>query len=253
MIAAALRSRDMSQTAGLALRSSPFLAILLVGFLLFTVGSPRHWWWFVAALAVTVAACALAVAAPWDRLPEILAVTPAVLVVGSIALLREGQGGGASGFGALFLVPTLWVACYGTRAQLAVVLVAVVLAFWLPIELIGGSSYPTSQWRGGGLLVLVVAFFGIVIQQLIGTLLDEEARRIQAERQLHEARAYEIHDDVVQDLTAAQLALALNDQARAVAAVERALQGAQTIVGDLLSSGPPATPGSFVRDSKRGG
>src|SRR5207248_1450383 len=170
---------------------------------------------FVAAGAVTAAACALAALAPWDRLPEILAVTPAILVVGSIVLLRQGQGGGASGFGALFLVPTLWVACYGTRAQLTAVLVAIVLAFWLPIAVIGGSSYPTSQWRGGGLLVLVVAFFGIVIQQLIGTLLDEEARRIQAEQRLQEARAYEIHDDVVQDLTAAQLALALNDQPRA--------------------------------------
>jgi hypothetical protein len=156
----------------------------------------------------------------------VLAVTPAVLVVGSVVLLRQGQGGGASGFGALFLVPTLWVACYGTRAQLIVVLTAVVVAFWLPIAVIGGHSYPASQWRGGGLLVLVVAFIGVVIQQLIGTLLA---------------------DDVVQDLTAAQLALAINDRPRAAAAIDRALKVAQAIVGDLLATHAPATPGSLVR------
>jgi signal transduction histidine kinase len=247
MIAVAVRARDSSGTPALALRSSPFLGILLVGFLLFTIGSPRHWWWFAAAASLVVGACATAVWARWDRFPEVLAVTPAVLVVGSVVLLRQGQGGGASGFGALFLVPTLWVACYGTRAQLIVVLTAVVVAFWLPIAVIGGHSYPASQWRGGGLLVLVVAFIGVVIQQLIGTLLAEQSRRLEAERALREARAYEIHDDVVQDLTAAQLALAINDRPRAAAAIDRALKVAQAIVGDLLATHAPATPGSLVR------
>ena len=250
MIARALRSRGLAQREGLAQRSFPFLAILLVGFLLFTLGSPRHWWWFAAAVLLALAAAVSAVVAPWERLPEVAAVAPAVLTVGSVVLLREGQGGGASGFGALFLVPTLWVACYGTRAQLVVVLAAVVLAFWLPISVVGGSSYPASQWRGGGLLVLVVAFFSVVIQQLIEILLAEQARRLVAEQELREARAYEIHDDVVQDLTAAQLALAVDDRARAVAAIERALMGAQSIVGELLAAREPAAPGSLVREPR---
>jgi signal transduction histidine kinase len=237
----------MSVTAGLALRSSPFLAILALGFLLFAVGSPRHWWWFAAAVAVALAACALAFWTPWGRFPQVLSVAPAVLVVVSIAFLRQGQGGGASGFGALFLVPTLWAACYGTRSQLVIVLAAVILAFWLPILVLGGSSYPTSQWRGGGLLVLVVAFIGILIQELIGRLLTEQAGRLRAERDLRQARAYEIHDDVVQDLTAAQLALALDDRPQAAAAIERALVVAQAIVADLLAARAPATPGSLVR------
>jgi hypothetical protein len=198
-------------------------------------------------VALALAGCALAARAPWRRLPEVLAVAPAVLVVVSIALLREAQGGGASGFGALFMVPTLWVACYGNRAQLVAVLAAVILAFWLPIALVGGSSYPTSQWRGGGLLVLVVAFIGVVIQELIRGLLGEQARRLQAEQELREARAYEIHDDVVQDLAAAQLALALGDRERAVAAIERAMNVAQAIVSDLLATRAPVTPGSLVR------
>jgi signal transduction histidine kinase len=241
---AALRAGNRS---GLALRSSPFLALLLTGFVLFTVGSPRHWWWFAASLAVTVLACVLAIVVPWERLPEVTAATPAVLVVLSIALLRQAQGGGASGFGALFLVPVLWIACYGTRQQLLVVLAAVVVAFWLPIIVIGGHEYPTSQWRGGGLLVLAVAFVGLLIQQLISSLLAEHARRLEAEQALRETRAYEIHDDVVQDLTAAQLALSLDDRTRAGAAIERALRGAQAIVGELLATREPTQPGSLVR------
>jgi signal transduction histidine kinase len=232
----------------LAIRSSPFVALLLIGFLLFTVGSPRHWWWFAAALGVTVLACVLAATVPWETFPQVAAATPAVLVVLAVAFLRQAQGGGASGFGALFLVPVLWIACYGTRQQLLVVLAAVVVAFWLPIIVIGGSEYPSSQWRGGGLLVLAVAFVGVLIQQLISSLLAEHSRRLDAERALRETRAYEIHDDVVQDLTAAQLALALDDRTRARAAIERALQGAQAIVADLLATREPAQPGSLVRN-----
>jgi signal transduction histidine kinase len=247
MIAAALRSKDAFSSAGLARRSAPFLGLLLLGFALFAVGSPRHWWYFAAALALAAAACLLAVLLPWPRLPDPIVVAPPLLLVAAIALLRQGQGGSLSGYGALFLIPTLWVACYGTRTELALILAALVLSFWLPIALVGGHSYPASQWRSGGLLVLIVGLFGLVIQQLIASLLAEQTRRLEAEQQLREARAYEIHDDIVQDLTVAQLALALNAPARAADAIDQALHVAQAIVSDLLPTRPHATPGSLVR------
>jgi signal transduction histidine kinase len=245
-VIAALRTKEPYRRQGLARRSAPFLALIVLGFVLFLAGSPRHWWYFAAACAVVVIACALAVALPWNRLPAIAAVLPPLLVVLAIALLREGQGGSLSGYGALFLIPTLWMACYGTRVQLVVILVVVVLAFWLPILFVGSPSYPSSQWRSGGLLVLVVGLFSLVIQRLIAGLLDEEARRLAAEQRLREAGAYEIHDDVVQNLTVAQLALAVDDPPRAARAVAEALQVSQQIVGNLLQ-GRHTSPGGLVR------
>jgi signal transduction histidine kinase len=245
----ALRTKEPFTRPGLERRGGPFVVLLAVGFVLFLFGTPRDWAYFVAALAVATAACAAAVLVPWERLPQIATIVPPLAVVLAIALLREGQGGSLSGYGALFLVPTLWVACYGTRLQLALVLAGVLVAFWLPIVVIGEPSYPTSQWRGGGLLVVIVGFFGFVIQQLLDNLLDEEKRRFDAERRLREASAYELHDDVVQNLAVAQLAIRLDDPDRAKDAVDRALEVAQQIVALLLSSRPGAvTPGSFVRE-----
>jgi len=245
----ALRTKEPFTQPGLARRGAPFAILLGAGFVLFLFGTPRDWAYFVAALAVAGGAFAAAWLVPWERLPQFATIVPPLAVVLAIVLLREGQGGSLSGYGALFLVPTLWVACYGTRVQLAVVLGAVLVAFWLPIVVIGEPSYPTSQWRGGGLLVVIVGFFGFVIQQLLDNLIDEERRRLDAERRLREASAYELHDDVVQSLTVAQLSLGLKDPEGAKSAVDRALKVAQHIVELLLTSRPDAvSPGSFVRE-----
>lgn len=225
--------------AGLGRRGAPFAAILLVGFVLFLVSSPKHWWYFAAAAAVAATAVVSAFRVPWERLPPLATALVPLAVVLSIALLREGQGGGISGYGALFLLPTLWAACYGSRTQLLIVLAAMLAAFWLPIVIVGAPYYPSNQWRGGGLLVLIVGLFGLVIQQL---LFD----RAEAELRLREASAFELHDDVVQNLTVAQLALAVGDAERAQAAVGEALKVGQGIVESLLSS-QETQPGSFVR------
>jgi PAS domain S-box-containing protein len=73
----------------------------------------------------------------------------------------------------LYLVPALWVAVYGTRAQLAVVLASIGLAFWMPVAIAGPPEYPASGWRGGALMVLGLALFSIVIQYVLERLLDE--------------------------------------------------------------------------------
>jgi signal transduction histidine kinase len=120
------------------------------------------------------------------------------------------------------------------------------VAYWLPIVVIGAPYYPSSQWRGGGLLVLIVGLFGLTIQQLLFDLGAEEGLRADAERRLREASAYELHDDVVQNLTVAQLALAVGDGERAQSAVDNALKVGQGIVESLLST-QTLEPGSLVR------
>jgi len=242
----AVSGRAPFAPGGLARRGAPFVAILLIGFVLFLTGTPRHWGYFAAAAVVAALALASGALAPWERLPGIAAVAVPLAIVLSIALLREGQGGSLSGYGALFLLPTLWVACYGDRTQLLIVLAAMLVAYWLPIVVIGAPYYPSSQWRGGGLLVLIVGLFGLTIQQLLFDLGAEEGLRADAERRLREASAYELHDDVVQNLTVAQLALAVGDGERAQSAVGNALKVGQGIVESLLST-QTLEPGSLVR------
>lgn len=218
----------------------PFLGLLIVGFVLFVFQTPRDWPYFIAAVTLTALACGAVAYVNWGELHELAAVLPPLAVVLAIALLREGQGGSLSGFGALYLLPILWVAFFGTRTSLGIVLAAVLTAFWLPIVLEGAPHYPSSQWRSGGLLVLIVGMSGLAIQQLLIELAD-------AERQLRKINAYELHDDVVQNLTVAQLSLALGEDERARAAVTKALEVGQQIVENLLATEKPR-PGRYVRD-----
>ncbi|HSP70885.1 MAG TPA: hypothetical protein VLN26_00865, partial [Gaiellaceae bacterium] len=81
-------------------------------------------------------------------------------------------------------------------------------------------------------------------------LFAEIGAREETERRLREAEAYELHDDVVQNLTVAQLALSLDDREGAGAAIGEALTRVQRIVARLLASsrdGGRVVPGSLVR------
>jgi signal transduction histidine kinase len=228
-----------------------FLGLLVVGFVLFVFQTPRDWPYFIAAVGITALACVAVAYGKWFEPNRIAAVLPPLAVVLAIALLREGQGGSLSGFAALYLLPMLWVAFFGTRATLGVVLVAVLTAFWLPIVLEGAPHYPSSQWRSGGLLVVIVGMSGLAIQQLLIELAQEEERRALAELQLRKISAYELHDDVVQNLTAAQLAMALGDGDRARSAVAKALEVGQQIVENLLATEAPKA-GRYVMGRAEG-
>ena len=129
-------------------------------------------------------------------------------------------------------------------------LVAVLTAFWLPIVLEGAPHYPSSQWRSGGLLVLIVGMSGLAIQQLLIELAREEDRRAVAELQLRKISAYELHDDVVQNLTVAQLAIALGDGDRARSAIAKALEVGQQIVENLLAAEAPKAGRYVTRRSE---
>jgi signal transduction histidine kinase len=88
---------------------------------------------------------------------------------------------------------------------------------------------------------------GLAIQQLLIELAREEDRRAVAELQLRKISAYELHDDVVQNLTVAQLAIALGDGDRARSSIAKALEVGQQIVENLLGTEAPQA-GRFVRE-----
>ncbi|HVF33081.1 MAG TPA: hypothetical protein VM933_08595 [Acidimicrobiales bacterium] len=80
--------------------------------------------------------------------------------------------------------------------------------------------------------------------------MDDEARR-------RYRQAIEIHDDVVQGLATAKLAIELGDREGGVAALEETLRAARRIVTDLLSGAAAGevvdlTDGLLRRDSPAG-
>lgn len=60
-------------------------------------------------------------------------------------------------------------------------------------------------------------------------------------------RALEINDDVVQGLVVARMAVEVGDLEKATAAIDRSLEAARRMVGDLLDAGDPVGPGGLVR------
>jgi signal transduction histidine kinase len=108
-------------------------------------------------IAAVLAIAVVGLATLWRSLPA----------VARIAVLVDGSGGTSSGFGGLFLLPLLWFAVFGSRAELLLGLVAVFSARALPVKLIGAPEYPASEWRFAIVLGAVAAIACITIQQLV--------------------------------------------------------------------------------------
>jgi diguanylate cyclase (GGDEF)-like protein len=153
-------------------------------------GVLRRTWPFVLALLVAVAAApltdgatqpallgaavgllvllAVAVAClPWARLPAAAHAIPPFAVFVFVALLRESAGGSTSGYGALVLLPIIWLGLYGTRRQLLAGFGAMGLTLTLPILLIGAPEHPPTEWRRLLVWACVAPIAGLVVQGLI--------------------------------------------------------------------------------------
>ena len=102
-----------------------------------------------------------------------------VAFLASVALLRAGVGSEAS-YGSLVLLPVLWAAWRRRRSELAGSLVGAAAVLFIPIVLAGGSQYPSTGWRSGGLIVIVAAVFGLTVLALI----DRQGRDLEQLRVL---------------------------------------------------------------------
>jgi hypothetical protein len=80
--------------------------------------------WIAVGLAVVV----VGLSALWSAAPASARVALPLAYVALVAVLLDGGGGTSSGFGGLFLLPLLWLAVVGGRAELLTGLVAVALA-----------------------------------------------------------------------------------------------------------------------------
>lgn len=153
---------------GLGRRSAPFGVAMLAAFLAVPLPSPYH---RPAPLAIAAALNILIVvvvlALPWERLPSRTQALPVFAYILVIALLRESEGGTASGYGVLVILPILWLALYGTRKELIWAVVGVGLLFLIPVLAAGPPRYPVADVRRGLLFGFTAGMTGFAIQQLV--------------------------------------------------------------------------------------
>ena len=148
----------------------------------------------VVAAVATVAIAAFAARAPWHRMP---AASPTALAFGYlavVALLRAA--GGPSGIGPLALLPMFWVALFGTRRLLALMLGATGLVLVLPLIVGGTTGDPAGAWRVALLFMAVSAVLGLTVQALVARVREQEIERASLLAQLHDMA----HTDVLTGL-----------------------------------------------------
>jgi hypothetical protein len=239
----AIHDRRLFEQDRILVRVAPFAIVYGAALALYPVGgAPTYDAWFAAALALTAGTLAAIACAPWRRLPPVLQITPLLTALLAVACLREAHGGGRSGYAPMVLVPVIWAAAFGGRRTLAVIVVAAALTIALPPALDGTRSYGPGELRRAAITTIVGALAGVVIQLLIGALIEAEAR-------LMRMRAAEVRDDVVQALAVAQLALESGDTATAARSIHGGLAAAQALAAEMLEDaiGRDPEPGALRR------
>ncbi len=168
----------------LARRLWPFATVAWFGVLLLPMpGHPIDAGWYAVGTALTAAVTLSVIWAPWHRAPVASRLLPALAYLAAVGSLRHAAGGNASGVGTLVLLPVLWVALYGTRRELVVILSGVALTFAIPLLVVGAPDYPASGWRGGFFTTLLATMIGTTVQRLITRVRAQAATARAAERE----------------------------------------------------------------------
>jgi signal transduction histidine kinase len=207
-----MRGREsQSPQARLAEHSVAFTVLgVAVAFALVALPSPHRNYGEVGA-AAALGAALIGLAFCWRRIPR---TTQLVVPLGFLflaALLRLSDGGAASGFAGLYILPILWLALSGGRRELVVGLIGLALVEVVPLIMIGAPQYPHSAWRPIVLRVSVAIIVGFTILKL----LDETrarareatrwSQRLESLNEVGNALATETELQPLLDLVAARL------------------------------------------------
>jgi two-component system sensor histidine kinase UhpB len=123
----------------------------------------------IVAGALLVVVLGVAALFPWPRVPAWSEGLPALAYLIVVALLRNAEGGEGSAVGVLAMLPLLWAALHGSRAQLRVTIVSVGILFCVPPLLVGAPRYPPIEWERAVLWTLVASVLGPAVQHLVRT------------------------------------------------------------------------------------
>lgn len=246
-VVAIVGRRELFTQPSLVVRAGPFALAAVLALVAYPFGADATYGTAFVVGVVLLAAMVVAIVLPWERLPRVLQMTPLLLYLGGLAALNVAHGGPGSGYQPLFVIAVVWAALFGLPVEAAATVVALGLAYLLPRAIDGGLT--ASDWRRALFALVSASVAAFVIQATITALLDETARRGELERTLARLRAHEIHDDIVQGLTAAQLGLQLERADVAAEGVATALASAQRVVRELITDGvPEVEPGTLRRD-----
>jgi GGDEF domain-containing protein len=153
---------------GLLRRTAPFLAAMIISYAAIRLpAAHRDTNEILSAAALNLFLIALVVLLPWNKLPRTADLLPPLLYMVVVALLRDAMGGAVSAYSTLLILPVLWLAMYGTRAQLGIGLLGVAVLLAGPPLLIGKPDYTNEEWRRALLWVCVSGITGLAVQDLV--------------------------------------------------------------------------------------
>ena len=125
-----------------------------------------------------LAACALVIRAPWDRMPGGLTVLVPLLFEASVLWLRLGQGGANTGVAIVSFIPLVWTVLYHRRWESLLVVASIVSAN-LVVTLLG--KLPDAViLRSAGFW----AMFGVVIALAVHDLRDRMGQTLARQQEL---------------------------------------------------------------------
>ena len=146
----------------------PFLGIAALALAATGLRTEGTNWPLIAVAFIGVAVIGVAaVLLPWSRLPLVALLILPIAADGLIALLRQAQGGNASGYGPLAILPVVWVGLTQGRRAVAVISVCTGLLFALPIWIFGEPMYPSAGWRGVVLYTIVAFVVGLGAHRVV--------------------------------------------------------------------------------------
>jgi diguanylate cyclase (GGDEF)-like protein len=124
----------------------------------------------VRASIVTAATVAATVLVPWQRLPAAIHKLLPLVYLGVVYFTRNATGGDSSSYAQFALLPLLWVAVYGSVAELGATLLATAAVLGFPLARAGAEG---AVWlrmaamlaAGGTLGYIVCRFFGQIRHQ----------------------------------------------------------------------------------------
>jgi PAS domain S-box-containing protein len=159
----------------------PFLLALLFGPVSGGAG-------FIASGALTALLIGVSFAVPWDRVPVPLQAAVPLSYFAVVFLLRNSSATATQVYTLLVLLPVIWFALYGTRAQLIAAFVVLELTLILPILVFGAPRYPTTEWRRVVIYLVIAPIVGLTIQRLVAATRERAERLRESEAAVRAGR-----------------------------------------------------------------
>jgi diguanylate cyclase (GGDEF)-like protein len=188
--------------AGLSTRGLPFaIAVLLAPAAVLLPPGPADAVALATAAGLTALILLLAVTVPWARFPSGLVVVVPLAYLVVVALLREADGGAASSFAPLVLLPVAWAALHGSRRQLGAVVAGAALTLAAPVALIGAPDYPSGEWRSVAVWAALATLLGFSVQRIVAEMARQaDASRRDLDERLRRDRRLSVEGEVTRIL-----------------------------------------------------